>query len=105
MFMLVPLSVCETCSSTSRPAGGAEVNHEGYGATPADWPAALFRHRHVRYHRRGVLHGQVPPYLLQVRHKYGSALPSALPQIVHTCMTSEGSGFKIHHNPMILVYG
>lgn len=36
---------------SSRPAGGAEVYHEGHDSPVADWTAALLRYSRVCHHR------------------------------------------------------
>lgn len=62
------LSTLPHLSLSLRSPGGVEVHNESHGTSASNRPAAFLRHCHVCHHRGGVLHGQIPPHLLQDRH-------------------------------------
>lgn len=57
-------------SLLSRPAGGAEVHHEGHDSTFANWRALICGHPYVCHYWPGVLHGQIPPNMLRQCHMW-----------------------------------
>ena len=51
-----------------RSPGGSEIYHESHGASSPDRASSVLCHPHVRHHRSGLLHGKVPPHMLQDRY-------------------------------------
>lgn len=57
-------------SILSRPAGGAEVHHEGHDSTSANWRALICGHPYVCHYWPGVLYGQIPPHMHRQCHTW-----------------------------------